>query len=136
VLTLLTIAVHGAGALIAWSALPGFAGAALAVLVCLVGVFAARDRALLSSRDAPTAIELNRDGSLSIVTRSGAEAAVEPAERRYVTRWLVVLKLQRPAQPARTLVVARDMLPAGQFRHLRLWALWKALPVLRPAPSA
>lgn len=55
-----------------------------------------------------------------------------PAERRYVSRWLVVIELIAPAPSGRTILVARDMLPASEFRHLRLWALWRALPQTSP----
>jgi hypothetical protein len=40
---------------------------------------------------------------------------------------MVTLPVSIPLR--RTILVTRDMLGVAEFRHLRLWALWKKLPV-------
>ena len=136
VLTLLTLAIHGLAMAALWSVLAPAPGiCALAVLSALA-VIALRERTLLKAASAPCVLELKGDGSLSIRLRSGREIGGKPAPRRYVTRWLVVFDLTLPSRAHRTILVARDMLPAGQFRHLRLWALWNALPAACPNGKA
>lgn len=136
VLTLLTLAVHGLAIAIVWSFLaPVPAICAVAVLLA-VGVVAVRERTLLRAATAPSVLELKGDGSLAVWLRGGGEIQGTPAERRYVSRWLVVLDLMLPPRSHRTILVARDMLPAGDFRRLRLWALWSALPAARPGGHA
>ena len=56
---------------------------------------------------------------------SGEKQSVEVAGRRYVSRLAVTLPLRRPR---RTILVTADMLPAADFRRLRVWALWGKLP--------
>jgi hypothetical protein len=80
------------------------------------------------SSTAPCAMELGRGASLLVRLRGGGEITGHASPRRYVSRWLVVLHLTQPGRGRRTILVARDMLPAGKFRHIRLWALWDAVP--------
>jgi hypothetical protein len=133
VLTLLTAAVHLVAGIILWAALPEPAGVWAAGLVILLSMVAIRNRALLSSPSAVVTLELRRDGGVLAVLRSGREAESQVAARRYVSRWLVVLTLVDAPLGHRTLLVSRDMLPGGEFRLLRLWALWDALPARRAA---
>jgi hypothetical protein len=119
---------HGAAAAILWSVLPPIAGAAAASLTLLLGALAVARRTLLWARGAPAILDLGRDGGLIVRFRDGQEWSGTAAERRYVTRWLVVLELVRAPLAGRTIVVARDMLAPAEFRHLRLWTLWRALP--------
>jgi hypothetical protein len=128
VLTVLTSGMHGAAAAVLWFILPPLAGAAAVLLVLLLGALSVSQRTLLWAGDAPAVLALGRDGSLVVQLRGGGKWKGTPAERRYVTRWLVVLELARPRLASRTLLVARDMLASEEFRHLRLWALWRALP--------
>jgi hypothetical protein len=134
VLTLLTAAVHVAAAVILVAMLPSPAGGCAAVLVCVLGFIGMRQKTLLIGRLAPAALELKSNGRLCLRLKGGGEIDAEPAERRFVNRWLVVLQLASRSRENRSLLVARDMLPAADFRLLRLWALWKALP--RAAGSA
>ncbi len=136
VLTLLTAAIHGVAAATLWFVLPPPAGICAAILLVILGTLALRDRALLWGPAAPVVLELKRDGSLMVRLRGGREIGGQPAARRYVSRWLVVLDLVRAPRVNRTILIARDMLPAGEFRHLRLWALWNALPGVRRAANA
>jgi len=46
---------------------------------------------------------------------------------RHVSRFMVALPVRRPMR--RTVLVTSGMLPAEEFRRLRLWALWGKLPV-------
>ena len=50
-----------------------------------------------------------------------------PAEgRRYVTRHVLAVPLG--GLLGRTALVTADMLRPGEFRRLRIWALWNRLP--------
>jgi hypothetical protein len=72
---------------------------------------------------------LELDGAKAVVRLSaGGRFAAELAERRYVGRHMVVLRLRSPLR--RTLLVTRDMLDAESFRRLRIWALWGRLPAV------
>ena len=136
VLTFLTVGLHALTAAVLWFLLPFGAGLPLAVLVCALGAVAVGQRALLWTANAPAVLGLNRDGSLSIRLRGGREFEGIPADRRYITRWLVILELVCSRQANRTILVASDMLSTEQFRQLRLWALWRALPDEPPAAGA
>ena len=127
-LTTLTAAVHLAAGAILWAALPHPAGVFAAGLAMLLSVMAMRSRTLLWGSSAIFALELGRDRQLVATLRNGQEIRVQVAARRYVSRWMVVLFLERAPRAHRTVLIARDMLPDGEFRHLRLWALWDALP--------
>ena len=135
VLTLLTAAVHVSAAAILVAFLPPLAGTGAAVLICLLGIIGMRQKTLLLASSAPAALELKSNGRLGLRLRDGDLFDADPAERRFVNRWLVVLQLALPSPANRSLLVARDMLPAADFRLLRLWALWKALPQA-PASAA
>lgn len=135
-LTLLTLAIHGLAMAALWSALAPVPGICAIAVLAALAVIALRERTLLRAASAPSVLELKGDGSLSIRLRGGSEIGGIPAPRRYVTRWLVVFDLALPARAHRTILVARDMLPAGEFRRLRLWALWSALPAAYPAGNA
>jgi hypothetical protein len=136
VLTLLTLAIHGLAMAISWMVLAPVAGICAVAVLAVLAVVALRERTLLRGASAPSVLELKGDGSLSIRLRGGREIGGLPAPRRYVSRWLVVFDLVQSARAHRTILVARDMLPAGEFRHLRLWALWNALPAARPGRNA
>jgi len=133
VLTVLTAAVHLAAGAILWAALPHPAGVGVAGLAILLSIMAVRNRTLLWGSCAIVALELGRDGQLVATLRSGRKIQVQVAARRYVSRWLVVLVLERSTLGNRTVLIARDMLADGEFRHLRLWSLWDALPARPPA---
>jgi hypothetical protein len=47
---------------------------------------------------------------------------------------MVALPVRRPVR--RTILVTRDMLDAGSFRALRVWALWGKLPGASAMPSS
>jgi hypothetical protein len=136
VLTLLTAAMHCAAAAILLAVLPSPAGVIAAILLVVLGVLAVRERTLLMAARSPSGLVLNRDGGVSLGLRNGDELSGQVAARRYVSRWLVVFCIEAPPRGRRTILIVRDMLPAGEFRHLRLWALWNALPAPRPACAA
>jgi hypothetical protein len=135
-LTVLTLAVHGLAMAILWSTLALLPGVCAVALLAVLAVIALRERTLLRAANAPSVLELKGDGSLSIRLRGGREIGGVPAPRRYVSRWLVVFDLVLPPRAHRTILVARDMLAPGEFRHLRLWALWSALPAACPDGKA
>ena len=101
-------------------ALPGWGGTALAAVLLVVGLLAARSRALLAAPSSPRTLVLG--DRLAVELLDGATLS---GERRpgHVGRWLVTLPLEK-----RTLLITRDMLSAPEFRQLRLWALWGRLP--------
>lgn len=119
------VAAHAAAGAALVVSFPTAAGIALAALLVALGVTAAWSRALLRSPGSVRAIEL-RGGEAAFELASGASELAPVAERRYVTRSLVLLPLGAPL--SRTLLVSADMLPAPEFRRLRLWALWNRLP--------
>ena len=135
VLTLLTAAIHCAAAAVFWFFLPSPAGTVAAALTVVHAMLAIRERTLLLGLSAPAYLELERDSSLVAGLRSGKSIKGQVSARRYVSRWLVVLDLGWSPMRHRTILVARDMLPARQFRNLRLWALWDALPTAARAAS-
>ncbi len=112
-LAIAVFALHAVAAACLIVALPGAAGLALGVLVLALGALWAWDRALLRSRASVRFLELE-----------------EPAQtqRRYVTRFLVILPAGRAMR--RAIVVTPDMLDADSFRRLRIWALWGKLPAV------
>jgi hypothetical protein len=115
---------HALAALAAWSALPTIAGGALALALLGLGAASAWSRALLRAPRSLKAIEIT--GERAAVELANGERLEPRAGRRYVTRYLVALPLGNI--PARTMLVTAGMLPAAQFRRLRIWALWNRVP--------
>ena len=115
--------------------LPGVWGGALAALVAALGAAAAWDRALLRSARSVRFVELYAGGLAVLELADGRRLEGPVAARRNVSPWWVTLPLERRTR--RTLLVARDMLSAGDFRRLRIWALWGRVPgVAAPQPAA
>jgi hypothetical protein len=118
--------VHATGAACVLVVAPGYAGAALAILVLALGGAAARDRALLRARGSVRALELAVDAVATLELADGRRVTAHVAQRRHVGPWWVSLPLSGAMR--RDLVVVRDMLSPGEFRALRLWALWGRVP--------
>ena len=116
---------HLAAAAAVLIVLPGTLGVALAVALAALGAGAAWSRALLGARSSVRAIETGAADALFELA-SGERLRAPVAARRYVTRYVVALPLGAPL--TRTLLVTGDMLPAEEFRRLRIWALWNRLP--------
>ena len=95
------LGLHAAAAACVLLVFPGWPAAVLALALIALGLHAAWSRAL-----APRSLVLD-----------------EKPVQRYVSRYLVIV-----AQGRATLLVTPDMLPAVEFRLLRLWALWGRLP--------
>jgi hypothetical protein len=131
-LALMIVALHAAAAASVLAVLPGIAAALLALALFLLGLAAAWSRALLRSRASVRALEITGP-ALALELRGGDRIAAQIAGRRYVSRLVVTLPLR---QPRRTLLVTADMLPATEFRRLRIWALWGRLPGVAAAPLA
>ena len=124
-LTILIIALHAAAALCAAAVLGGTAGLLVALLLVLLGMASAWNRALLRSRSSIRSLELIGE-KLEVELRSGERFPAEVAERRYVGRFIVILPFRQPVR--RHVLVTRDMLGPDSFRRLRIWALWGRLP--------
>ena len=118
------VALHATAAASVLMVLPGFAGWLLAIALLGLGLAAAWGRALLRSRASVRALEISGE-SLAVELAGGEKLSAEAGERRYVSRLFVSIPLRRPR---RTLLVTADMLPPGEFRRLRIWALWGRLP--------
>jgi GNAT superfamily N-acetyltransferase len=119
------VTAHGAAALAMMFLMKDLWGAGLGAALLALGVAAAWSRALLRGRDAVRALEL--DGGEALVELGDGEKRLAPvAPRRYVSRFLVTLRLGAPL--GRTLLVTAGMLERRQFRRLRLWALWGKVP--------
>ncbi len=136
ILTLVAAALHAAAAAVFWSLLPPPAGILAAALVMVLAAFSIRHHTLLSGTASPVFLQLGKNGRLHAGLRDRTGFDCQVSARRYVSRWLVVLDLPDAPWGRRTILVARDMLPAGQFRYLCLWALWDALPSAHPARHA
>ncbi|MGQ0547911.1 MAG: hypothetical protein ACT4P3_21700 [Betaproteobacteria bacterium] len=122
-LAAIIVALHAAAAVCVFLAAPGLGGAALAALFLLLGLAAAWSRALLGSPRSVRALEIGGDGALLELGNGARLAAAHPG-RCYVSRLVVILPLSR------SILVSADMLRPGEFRRLRLWALWKKLPAV------
>jgi hypothetical protein len=124
---------HAAAAAGAWISVPAWPGGALAFALLALGAISIGSRALLRGADAVRALEIGPAG-VRLELASGESLDAEIAGRRYVSRWLVLLPVLRPAR--RTILVTADMLSEEAFRVLRLWALWGRLPGPAERPSA
>jgi hypothetical protein len=122
------VALHAAAALCVLSVLPPPGGYLLAAGLLALGALAAWSRALLRSKESVRALEIG-GAELVLHLAGGRIVAGEIAERRFVSRFMVALPIRRPLR--RTILVTRDMLGRDSFRALRVWALWRKLPVAR-----
>ncbi len=127
------LVLHAAAAAAAFASLGGLAGAALAAALGAAGAQAVWSRALLRSASSPAALELEPE-RLVLVLRHGERLEAPRPPRRYVSRLAVALPLRGEAR--RTVFVVADMLDPGEFRALRLWALWGRTPRLAPLAVA
>jgi len=106
--------------------LPGVWGWALAALIAALGAATAWDRALLRAASSVCSLELFVDGRAALRLADGSRLEGAVAARRNISPWWVTLPVQGSA--GRTLLVVRDMLSGGDFRRLRIWALWGRVP--------
>jgi hypothetical protein len=125
ILAALILFLHGAAAVALAMVVPGWAGAALAAAFALLGLAAAWARALHGSAASVRALEIGE--ALVVELKDGRRFAAELRPQRHVSRFMVTLPVSMPMR--RTILVTRDMLGVEEFRRLRLWALWKKLPV-------
>ena len=116
------VVLHAAAGICAFLVIGGPAGAALAALLVALGLAAAWSRALLRSARSVRALEIGGD-VLVLELADGQRIAAAPPQRCYVSRIAVVLPVRR------TVLVAAGMLTPAEFRRLRVWALWRKLPV-------
>jgi len=122
---------HLAGACCLVIVFPGAGAAGIALLVALLGAITAWERALHRGRNSVRGLELCDGGVAQLEMVDGRRVAGTVSERRNVNRWWVTLPLQGKSR--RIVVVTRDMVPAGDFRRLRIWALWGRLPSVAAA---
>jgi hypothetical protein len=130
---LLIVAAHGAagGALIAVTPDAVLAWG-LAALLGLLGIAAARDRALLRGTAAIRGFALEDSEHMMLELAHGRRLRARVGARRWVSARIVILTLALPRR--RTLLVTGDMLAPEAFRRLRLWALWGQLPGVASMP--
>ena len=106
----------------------GFLGITLAVLILMLGGFAAWERALLRGSASPRAIEIQDSGAGAVVLGNGDRIAVRAVRGLGVTRGWVALA---PVSfTGRSVLVTAGMLGIANARLLRLWALWGRTPVV------
>jgi len=120
------VAAHLAGASCLLIVFPGAAAAGVALLVALLGAVTAWERALHRGRGSVRCLELRDGGAALLELADGRRLAGTVAVRRNVNRWWVTLPLHGKSR--RIVVVTREMVPPGDFRRLRIWALWGRLP--------
>ena len=133
-LAITLVALHAMAAACVFLALPSTSGAVLAICLVALGLAAAWSRALLRSPASVRAMEFS-ELEMALELANGARIACEPAERRYVSRFMVTLPIRRPMR--RTILITCDMLERPAFRRLRIWALWGKLPgaTAKPLPA-
>lgn len=114
-----------AGACVAL-ALPAPGAMAVGLLLPVLGLAVAWDRALLRGRKSVTGLMIESRTVLRLRTRDGGELAVRALDRRHVSSLAVIVPVGGSMR--RTIVVVRGMLDGESFRRLRLWALWGEVP--------
>lgn len=123
----LVVVSHGLAAGVLLAFLPPAQGTLGALLLLVLAAHGVRTSALLLAPGSPRALRPGPDAVMAVGLRSGEEVSGAVLERRFVSRWLVIVDLAG-AGGRRTILVARDMLDPEAFRRLRLWALWGTLP--------
>lgn len=108
-----------------WSALPIWAGAALAIAIAAHGAWAIRRFGQLQSSLSVTGIALQPGADCTLAARSGAEFSGPVDPSTVVLGSLVVLAVKGSAghSPCRA-IVARGMLAEDDFRRLRVGLKW------------
>jgi len=104
----------------------GFLGTLLAILILMLGGFAAWERALLRGSGSPRAIEIQAAGAGAVILGNGKRISVRPVRGVGVTRHWVALASVPFA--GRSVLVTAGMLGSANARLLRLWALWGRAP--------
>ena len=112
------------------TALTGWVGIALAVLMLGLGLAAAWDRALLRGRHSPRALEILPSGEGVLRLAGGEAGALRALPGSAVTRYWVALGADLPFR--KSVFVVPGMLGEEDFRRLRLWALWGRVPGVAP----
>jgi hypothetical protein len=129
-LAIALVALHAAAAACFLAVLPAFPGFVGALPVFGAGLWSAWSRALLRAPSSVRSLQVAGE-ALELGLADGRHVVAEPAQRRYVGRFLVLVPVRRPVR--RTIVVTRDMLGDESFRRLRVWALWGKLPAVSRA---
>jgi hypothetical protein len=125
----LAVAILGANGLAAaclFAVLPFAPGIGAGTLLLALGLATARDRAWLAGRSAVRAIELSGSEQITLETADGKRQQAPVGARRFVNRLFVSIPVRISMR--RTILVTADMLDEGQFRALRVWALWGRVP--------
>jgi hypothetical protein len=120
------LSAHAAAAVCAALALEAPFGSRMAALLLALGAHAAWQHALLRSARSIRAIEIAEAGEAVLERADGARLAGQISRRRHVSRHWVAMSVRGTA--ANPILVTNDMLDAGAFRALRMWALWNRLP--------
>ncbi len=122
--------VHVAAGTAIWLApVPRWLQAALTVALAASLVWALSRKAALHAAEAIVAVEVTDDGAMSFQTRTGAWHECELLGSSYVSPRLTILNLKpQGARRTRHVVLVPDNVDAGDFRRLRTWLRWAALP--------
>jgi hypothetical protein len=108
-----------------WSALPVWAGAALAIAIAVHGAWAIRRFGQLQSPLSVTGIALQPGADCILAARSGAEFGGPVDPSTVVLGSLVILAVKESAGHShRRAIVVRDMLAEDDFRRLRVGLKW------------
>jgi len=127
------LSAHAAAALGAALALGSPFGLPTAALLIGLGAYAAWQHALLCSARSIRAIEIAEAGQTVLELADGARLPGQVSPRRHVSRYWVAMTVRGTAAKQKSILIAGDMLDAGAFRALRMWALWNRLPRSSPA---
>jgi hypothetical protein len=123
------LCLHLAAAACAALVVPGAAGAALGILLLALGAASAWQHALLRGARSQQAFEILASGEGRVILKNCELVPARPVGGIGISRYWVAL---RTGAGYRDLLVTRNMLSAGDFRLLRLWARWGRLPGVAP----
>lgn len=123
---------NAAGTACLMMVLPLAPGLVAGALLLALGVVTARDRAWLAGREAVRALEISGMEQITLETADGDRHQVPVGPRRIVNRLFVSIPVKLSMR--RTILITADMLDQGDFRALRLWALWGRVPGIASPP--
>jgi hypothetical protein len=123
---------HALAGLCVLATVPAPAGPVIALLACALGAASCWRVALLRSPASPVELEIQAGRILHARLRGGGSIEASGAPRHVSRHWVVV---PVASGSVRRILVMADMLGAGDFRHLRVWALWGGVAGSAPVPE-
>jgi hypothetical protein len=133
---LVFLAIVGTSALVAWLPGSGWLRGAAVIALGIYGVALERTWALRSARRAIASFTLRPDLTVTLVERGGRIAEGVVLGDSYVAAMLTTLVVRVPlARWPRTVAILPDMLPAQDFRRLRVQLRLGRVPAAQAADT-